>query len=141
MGIWLFSVSGYGLVEDHFTQELEMKVEYQKFIRRVDLRENPDKVYLFGDNTIHAGYGGQAGEMRDEPNAIGIPTLKEPGVFFTDNEFETNKRLIDEAFRQIPPDKTVVIPSDGLGTGIARLNIVAPRTFEYLINKTNQLAK
>lgn len=118
-----------------------MKIEYQKFIRREDLRENPDKVYLFGDNTIHAGYGGQAGEMRDEPNAIGIPTLKEPGVFFADKEFETNKRLIDEAFRQIPSNKTVVIPSDGLGTGIARLNIVAPRTFEYLVTKINGLSK
>ena len=116
-----------------------MKVEYQKFIRREDLRENPDKIFLFGDNTIHVGYGGQAGEMRDEPNAIGIPTLKEPGVFFNDNEFETNMRLIDEAFKQIPPDKTVIIPSDGLGTGIARLDRVAPRTFEYLIKKIKEL--
>jgi len=120
---------------------VEMKIEYQKFISREDLRNNPDKVYLFGDNTIHAGYGGQAGEMRDEPNAIGIPTLKEPGVFFTDNEFEANKRIIDEAFRQIPSDKTVVIPSDGLGTGIARLDSVAPRTFEYLVKKIGELEK
>jgi len=118
-----------------------MKIEYQKFIRREDLRENPDKVYLFGDNTIHVGYGGQAGEMRGEANAIGIPTLKEPGVFFTDNEFETNKQLIDEAFRQLPSDKTVVIPSDGLGTGIARLDRVAPRTFKYLIKKIEELEK
>ncbi len=118
-----------------------MKVEYQKFIRREDLRENRDKVYLFGDNTIHSGYGGQAGEMRDEPNSIGIPTLKEPGIFFTDNEFETNKQIIDEAFRQIPSDKTVVIPSDGLGTGIARLNIAAPKTFKYLVEKIKELEK
>ena len=105
-----------------------MKIEYQKFIRREDLRKNPDKVYLFGDNTMHVGYGGQVGEMRGEPNAIGIPTLKEPGVFFTDDEYDMNRQIIDEAFRQIPADKTVVIPSDGLGTGIARLDRVAPST-------------
>jgi len=118
-----------------------MKIEYQKFIRREDLRNNPDKVYLFGDNTIHVGYGGQAGEMRDEPNAIGIPTLKEPGVYFTDNGLEVNKQILDEAFGRIPSGKTVVIPSDGLGTGIARLDREAPRTFEYLIKKIKELEK
>jgi hypothetical protein len=123
------------------SKDEEMKIEYQKFIRREDLIENRDKVYLFGDNTIHVGYGGQAGEMRGEPNAIGIPTLKEPGAFFTDNEFETNKQIIDEAFRQIPSGKTVVIPSDGLGTGIARLDKVAPRTFKYVVDKIKELEK
>ncbi|MDD5398113.1 MAG: hypothetical protein PHU70_03425 [Dehalococcoidia bacterium] len=116
-----------------------MRIEYQKFIRREDLKANRDKIYLFGDNTIHVGYGGQAGEMRDEPNAVGIPTLKEPGVFFTDDEFEINKQVIDEAFRLIPSGKTVVIPSDGLGTGIARLDRVAPGTFKYLVEKIKSL--
>lgn len=79
--------------------------------------------------------------MRGEPNAVGIPTLKEPGIFFSDDEYELNRRIIDEAFRQIPPDKTVVIPSDGLGTGIASLDRVAPRTFKYLVNKIKELEK
>ncbi|MBN1691864.1 MAG: hypothetical protein JW901_12685 [Dehalococcoidia bacterium] len=118
-----------------------MKIEYQKFIRREDLRANRDKVYLFGDNTIHVGYGGQAGEMRGEPNAVGIPTLKEPGIFFSDDEYEMNRRIIDKAFQQIPADKTVVIPSDGLGTGIARLDRVAPRTFKYLVDKIKELER
>jgi hypothetical protein len=111
---------------------------YQTRITREDLRKNPDIIYLFGDNLKEIGYGGQAKEMRGEPNAIGIPTKKLPTMdndaFFTDDELELNKRYISEAFEKIPSGKVVVIPSAGLGTGLAQLDIRAPKTYAFLLD-------
>ena len=63
---------------------------YQKFIYRSDLKANPSVLYLFGDNLQRVGLGGQAKEMRGEPNAVGIATKKAP-----DNkpEFLLRRRL------------------------------------------------
>lgn len=106
------------------------------------LRENPDKVYLFGDNLEGKGKGGQA-VVRDEPNAIGIPTKKGPrrdaGAYFNDADLQANKEAIDEAFNKIPNEATVVIPKDGLGTGLADLSNKAPKTFKYLQEKLAEL--
>jgi len=113
-----------------------IKIEYMKYITRDIVRANPEKIFLFGDNLLRRGYGGQAKEMRDEPNAIGIPTKKKPsstpGSFFTDDEFDDNIKVIDKAFDTIPGDGTVVIPLSGIGTGYAQLREKAPRTFKYL---------
>lgn len=116
---------------------------YQKRIYRDDLKANPEVFYLFGDNLHQVGLGGQAGEMRGEPNAIGVPTKRTPGMsdtdFFSDNDFDLNKGAIDVALSRIPADATIVIPLDGLGTGLAELDTRAPRTFEYLQAALEQL--
>ena len=119
-----------------------------EFITRKYVRANPDKIFLFGDNLLGRGYGGQAAAMRGAPNAIGIPTKKKPfnqtDAFFTDAEFEQNKAAIDSAFGQLVGlnDGTeIVIPSAGLGTGLAKLPYIAPRTFEYLESKLAGLKK
>ena len=118
-------------------------IEYWDYIVREDLKNNPDKVFLFGDNLTRKGYGGQAKEMRDEPNAIGIPTKKlptnGPNAFFSDIELEINKYVIDRAFGKIPKDKTIVIPSAGLGTGLAQLDVKAPKTYAYLLECIKKL--
>ena len=121
-----------------------MHIIKQKRIYRVDLRRNPEVIYLFGDNLAERGFGGQAGEMRGEPNAIGIPTKKlptmNPDAFFTDEEFEDNCKYIDQAFEKIPKEtRIVVIPSDGLGTGLAMLPNMAMRTHSYLQSKIKEL--
>jgi len=114
------------------------KIIYQHRIYRSDLKANPDATYLFGDNLMGIGMGGQAGEMRHEPNAVGVPTKKAPGnaplgEYFTDDEYEDNVIAIDRALAKIPLTcHIVVIPSDGLGTGLAELDKRAPRTFTYL---------
>lgn len=106
---------------------------------------NKDKVFIFGDNLTGKGKAGQA-IIRDEPNAFGIPTKKAPSTndnaYFTDNEYEQNIKAIDEAINKIPRNKEIVIPEDGLGTGLAQLETRAPKTFEYLnkqIAKLNQI--
>lgn len=131
-----------------------MKI-YQRRIYRADLRANPHVVYLFGDNLQCIGMGGQAGEMRGEPNAVGIPTKKAPGMhewdFFTDDEYERNCKALDIAFDHLQRQRLelmaeyctdqipIVIPLDGLGTGLAELDTRAPRTFAYLQERLRQL--
>lgn len=119
------------------------RIEIREQITRVNVRAEKDKIFLFGDNLARRGFGGQAKEMRGEENAVGIPTKKAPSnnanSFFSDKEFAANKQAIDEAFSKIPPDKTVVIPKAGLGTGLAQMQEKAPDTFAYLNEKLAEL--
>lgn len=128
---------------------MKHKFERIKFITREYVRENRDKLFLFGDNLERRGFGGQAAAMRGEPNAVGIPTKKSPSyrddAFFSDEEFEQNKASIDAAFAEIMNAVTdsirvIVIPSGGLGTGRAQLERRAPRTFAYLQKRLTELA-
>jgi len=108
------------------------------------VRDNPNKVFLFGDNIQQKGFGGQAKEMRGEPNAIGVPTKWFPSrnihAYFTDQDFALVACKYDIIFFSIQKScKIVVIPEDGLGTGLARLDKTAPRIFEYLQQKLKEL--
>lgn len=125
----------------------------QKWIKREDLQANPNVIYLFGDNLLRAGLGGQAAEMRGEPNAVGICTKLSPSKFMSDLEFEKNKEIIDLDFKTLRQKisqlhsfwdfvkgrTVVVIPYDGLGTGLAELPTRAPKTYKYLCEKLEQL--
>ena len=118
------------------------KVTKQEFISRDDLKNNPERIYLFGDNLKGEGFGGQAKEMRGEKNAVGIPTKLAPSnhesAFFTDNDLLDNKLAINEAIGKLgrfAPDTVIIIPADGLGTGLAKLEEKAPLTFAYLEEK------
>ena len=122
-----------------------MSVEYRKVITRQDLKNEPYKIFLFGDNLCRIGMGGQAGAMRGEPNAVGIPTKKHPShrefAYFNDDEYEINIKHIDEAFLDIGGNKNIVIPEDGLGTGLAQLPTRAPKTYQYILFKIAALEK
>jgi hypothetical protein len=119
---------------------------FQSVIKRADLRANPDVCYVYGDNDKRVGMGGQASEMRGEPNSIGIRTKKIPSMgsdsFWTDEELEENKKKIDEDIEPIArlsKKSIVVIPLDGIGTGAAMLRIKAPQTFKYLATRLEDL--
>ena len=124
-----------------------------KMITRSYVQEHPDFIFLFGDNLQKRGMGGQAKEMRGEPNAIGIPTKKKPTMdedaFFTDKELEENKAHIDHAILEIWNIKdeydnkkdVIVIPEDGLGTGLAQLPERAPKTYAYLKKRIQALER
>tara|TARA_X000000950_G_C13494255_1_gene489075 strand:+ start:144 stop:548 length:405 start_codon:yes stop_codon:yes gene_type:complete len=121
---------------------------YDTFWNIKDTRENPNYLFVFGDNDIKKGKKGQA-VIRDEPNALGIPTKKFPSFnissFYYDSEFEDNKKKIDLAINNIIKNfmkkkyTRLVIPSNGLGTGLSKLNIKAPKTFKYLESKINAI--
>lgn len=119
-----------------------MRIEYVKFITRKMVQVQRTKIFLFGDNWQRKGFGGQAREMRGEPNVVGIPTKKAPSnetwAFLTDDGYDANVHAINEAFKLLEAKcreinaEAIVIPKDGIGTGLARLDETAPRTFAYL---------
>ena len=59
--------------------------------------------------------------------------------FFTDDQYQINVKYIDDAFNLIPNNVTVVIPIDGIGTGLAQLDVRATKTYQYILYKIQQL--
>ena len=110
-----------------------------------DLRCNKNSLFVYGYNDIKKGKKGQA-IIRDEPNAIGIPTKKYPSLynhsFYTDTEFELNKKKIDNAIELLLEKSInydyIVFPKDGLGTGLAKMDTKAPKTFAYLSERIRE---
>lgn len=126
-----------------------MPIIYQKMIHRDDAKRNPDVTYVFGDNLVRKGFGGLAKELRGEPNSIGVPTKKYPsmetGAFFSDADFKMAADKIDLAFARLEAilssGKIVVLPTDGIGTERAQLQIRAPEIWAYLQGKFARLKK
>lgn len=116
---------------------------FQHRIFRCDLQSNPAALYVFGDNERRYGKGGQAYEMRGEPNAVGVATLAAPGEFWSDAGFHHNRAVLDKDFARLfeaaRAGVTIVLPRDGIGTGLAQMEIRAPRTFAYLQTLWNDL--
>jgi DNA polymerase elongation subunit (family B) len=137
--------------DDKTGSYLEIKPKFEKmdYITREIVRDNPKKIFVFGDNDERDGFGGQAGQMRGEKNSIGIPTKKkptmDPDAFYCDSEFEENKKKINYAVTQIlskiRDGYSVVFPSDGLGTGLAELPKRAPKTYQFLVANINAIEK
>ena len=121
----------------------------QKWIFRADLIANPKVLYLFGDNLQRVGLGGQAKEMRGERNAVGVATKKAPemqeSAFFTDADLDTNCaqiwRDLLPAVLHMRQGGHVILPLDGLGTGLSELPTRAPKTNAYLEQKLAELEK
>jgi len=106
------------------------------------VKNNPNKMFVFGDNLARTGKAGQA-IIRDEPNVIGVPTKNSARKFFSDDDYDVAVEAIDEAFQKIDEarglGKVVVLPEDGLGTGLAQLEEKAPRINNYLQRKVKAL--
>jgi hypothetical protein len=139
-----------------------MLVIKQKMIYRTDIRSNPSLLYVFGDNLDRVGMGGQAAEMRGEPNSFGVATKRSithsyPEDYFFDYQDDVIPILEDE-FNRLektlatfnPKQKYlpahhiyhfdgVVIPADGLGTGLSRLPQFAPEALEFIETRIEQL--
>lgn len=113
-----------------------MPVKYLDWIERRMLRAEPEARFVFGDNTIRAGLGGQAGAMRGEPNAIGVATLYAPGRFYNPDDpaalsvVAEDLAVVAAALRE---GRTVYVPRDGLGTGLGRLPEHAPNLHRLIV--------
>jgi hypothetical protein len=121
-------------------------VQYMKYITRYDVKTGKNKVFVFGDNDQRSGFGGQAKEMRGEPNTVGIRVKKLPSMsdnaFYTDDEYVSNATKIAqdlEHLARIAYGKTIVFPEAGIGTGMAMLDQTAPKTFAYLSMALDQM--
>ena len=116
-------------------------------------RATPEDIFVFGDNVAGVGTGPRSGQavIRGERNAMGIPTKESPSIFWSDENLENNKRLIDQAISRIlkraeETNANIHIPWDqqrkrwNLGTGRAALEKNAPMTFRHLQDQLNKLS-
>lgn len=121
-------------------------VKVSRYVR-ADAKANPNVLFVFGDNVERVGYGGQAGAMRGEPNAVGIATKWTPGMspgdFFDDAELEDASRVISQDIAPLRAylacGGVVVMPADGLGTGLSELPTRAPKVYAYLQQQLKEL--
>ncbi|AEQ32694.1 hypothetical protein CE11_00477 [Megavirus courdo11] len=113
-----------------------------------DVKKNPHALFVYGDNDVHVGKGGQA-IIRDCVNTIGLPTKKYPNnqltSFYTDLEYHDNIKKIDYAINNIinlsKKYDYVVLPRDGFGTGLAKLKENAPETLNHINQRIEFLKK
>jgi len=126
-----------------------MPIILQDRIDRKDLQANPAVYYVFGDNDARKGRGGLAKQCRGMPNAIGIRTKKFPGWdiedYYTDDEFDENVQKITEDFEIVwnllREGKTIVMPLNGIGTGLANMANLCPDTFRFLQEMVDALVE
>lgn len=121
-----------------------MPIISQKMYCRGDAVANRDVLYIFGDNEQRDGYGGQAGAMRGEPNAVGVATLSYAKPW-SDQDAARQCRVIDgdlyPVLVHLLRGGIVVFPEDGIGTGIAKLAETSPVTMQYVLSVMAQLRK
>lgn len=111
-----------------------MPIITMKRYTREEIQSRPDVLFVFGDNLVRKGLGGQAAAARGEPNAIGIPTKRRPSMdedaFFSNDDLEQVRPIIQAEFRKLAEHLkhggTVVLPADGVGSGRAMLSTKAP---------------
>lgn len=116
-------------------------------ITRSQVQANPDKLFLFGDNSLRKGLGGQAKEMRGEKNVCGIVTKKYPNMgdnaFLTDTEYSANivniMRDVISAFWMYVNNEYIGLVIPQMGVGLAQLPTRAPKTYAFLIEQLQWL--
>lgn len=126
-----------------------MPVIFQERIERADLRANPARLYVFGDNEARRGMGGQAGACRGEPNAVGVATKRAPSMaesaMWSDADFDRCAAIIDAdmapLFKHARNGGLVVFPAAGIGTGLSQLPQRAPRLMEHVRFRVRELQK
>ena len=105
------------------------------------LRKHSDKIFVFGDNLTRTGKTGQA-VIRDEPNAYGIVTKRKPSMsedsFFSDriDEMTIMCNDVDTLFLSTL-NKTIIFPSNGIGTGLSELKLRSPAVWFKLKEMLN----
>lgn len=124
-----------------------MPLVFKDKILRSDLIENPQALFVFGDNEARKGFGGQAGQCRGEENAIGVATKRGPSMvdsaFWSDMDFDRCAKIVDAdlrpVFEHIQRGGVVVFPTSGIGTGLSQLPSRAPRLMEHIRNRVREM--
>lgn len=116
-------------------------------IYRQDVQANRNILYLFDDNLERSGFEGTAAEMRGEPNTFGIATKLSPG-FELENYFRDDSGVIEVLHKEFQVlfevlDRSeyegLVIPINGIGTGLAKLQEFAPRALQFIELQLKQI--
>ena len=118
-----------------------------EIITKSEVKANKDILYIFGDNNIRKGLGGQAKEMRGESNAMGISTKKLPDTkdasYMNDKELDKNRKIITDDVNKIIDEwnkgvyKAVKLPP--IGIGLAKLQEKAPETWKHLQEELDRM--
>ena len=126
-----------------------MPVLFMSSITREFVRNHPNFIFVFGDNLAGKGLGGQAKEMREEPNAVGIATKRSPSMnsdaFFSDSDIHNVIVMgaIKDSFRilefHLLSGDVVVIPKNGVGGGLANLPVNAPLIDTFIKDSIERL--
>lgn len=122
------------------------KVELCDYYTRELVINNPNKLYLFGDNTEDRlnGYIPRYTQaiIRTLPNALGIDTKHNRGTavdsYLSDDDLDEYIIYLDELFKTIKSD-IIVVPSQGIGTGKAMLREKSPKCYNELARRLNSL--
>lgn len=109
--------------------------------------ENPNTLFVFGDNLREKGLGGQA-NIRNMPNSIGIPTKVFPGYagkdYFSDDvEKEVWMMYLGSITLAVGgvlfvsvhnsfEYTAIALPKGGFGTGLAEMSTRAPKLFKKM---------
>jgi hypothetical protein len=111
---------------------------------------HPDKLFVFGDNLLGFGMGGQA-IIRNAPNAFGVPTKRKPAMtdssFFADDSEEDMAAVLSALSRlwdTLAGGRTVVIPVTekgevSLGLERARLREFAPSIYAAICTHIEEM--
>lgn len=123
---------------------------YNGYWTRNDVIKNPTLLFIFGDNDIEKGKGGQA-IIRGLKNTAGIPTKKYPSnwktSFYSDDDYKQNCKKIKYAINLIKKRfyeekyEYIVLPKDGFGTGLSQLPKKAPKTYAFLVKQIEKFIK
>jgi hypothetical protein len=124
-------------------KEPEIKVRFVENITPTFIKSHKEDIIVFGDNMEQKGKGGQAKPCRDfqinnkglkneQGNCFGIATKRLPSMkeeaFFSDQEEEIE--LVTNQLRELyvygKKGKTIWLPLDGIGTGLADLENKSP---------------
>lgn len=120
-----------------------MPIRRYAHISRAFVQANRQFVFVFGDNVARRGFGGQAAEMRGEPNTIGIPTKMlpdtTPDAYLTDNDEWLIRPLWDAAFaflgELLRRGTTIIVSEAGIGGGLAEMPARAPGLYRDLVRR------
>jgi len=111
---------------------------------RVLVRAETGTLFIFGDNLMRYGHGGQA-VIRDISNTCGIATKNSPHMsataFFKDEPkyLKLIDAEIDEMIKRAAKYPRVALPVLGLGTGLAYLDQNAPTVFKAMNDRLSKL--
>ena len=106
------------------------------------VKNNPNKLFVFGDNMLRYGKGGQA-IIRDLPNTLGIVTKRAPRTdefaYFSDADDEMDAMLQDirklYLINRCNVFTHIVFPTKGIGTGRAHMKSKSPMLYKMMKNK------
>ena len=99
------------------------------------MEANPNCLFVFGDNMMRVGNGGQA-VIRPYPNTFGVATKAAPSMdenaFFSDDKQRHFDTIRDDLgmLKEIMLSgvyQKIIFPRNGLGTGLSKLREKAPK--------------